>query len=278
VPPDAFRRQMAWLAESCVPIPLTDLIDRAQHEPRSVAVTFDDGYLDNLTIASRILTDRHVPATFFVTTERLDDGAYEYWWDRLARMMLRPRAVSRDLVIETIDGRWSSAMDSAAARLDAYRIVHAAAVRSAADVRDCMLDTVAAWAGAHDASPDDRRLAAAELRELAARPDHAIGVHTERHLFLPVQSAAVQVVEIEQSAQALERLLGHRPKTIAYPFGAASADVMDVAERLGFRLGVTMEDRAVTDPIDPLRIPRLEVTPSRSPRFDDWLESVFDAA
>ena len=278
VPPDAFREQMTWLTERCVPVPLTDVIDTAQHEARSVAITFDDGYLDNLTTASPILTDLHVPATFFVTTERLDDRAYEYWWDRLARVMLQPRSGAGDLVVETTEGRWSSAMDTSAARLDAYRIVHGAAVQSAVEVRDRILDAVAAWAGSDDASPNDRRLTASEIRDLAARPDHSIGVHTERHLFLPVQSAAVQTLEIERSTRTLERLLGRRPNAIAYPFGAASADVVDITGRLGFRLGVTMEDRAVTVPIDPLRVPRLEVTPSRSARFNQWLTSVFDAA
>ena len=53
-----------------------------------MAITFDDGYVDNLTTASPILTSLNLPATFFVTTGHTG-RAQEFWWDELHRVLLQ---------------------------------------------------------------------------------------------------------------------------------------------------------------------------------------------
>jgi len=47
----------------------------------ALAITFDDGYLDNFEVAAPILKRYGLPATFFVTTRFIDSGAVP-WWDR----------------------------------------------------------------------------------------------------------------------------------------------------------------------------------------------------
>ena len=54
---------------------------------REVAITFDDGYRDNLTSAKPILERAEAPATVFITMDRLG-AAREFWWDELAHMCL----------------------------------------------------------------------------------------------------------------------------------------------------------------------------------------------
>jgi len=66
-----FDRQMALLREHCEPLSLAQVLS-ATAIPRSprplVAVTFDDGYLDNYLHAAPILLKHGVPAAFFVST------------------------------------------------------------------------------------------------------------------------------------------------------------------------------------------------------------------
>jgi peptidoglycan/xylan/chitin deacetylase (PgdA/CDA1 family) len=64
-------------------IPLGELLDRL-HDGRPIentlAITFDDGYLDNVEAARR-LTKAQLPATFFITTGFVESTLVP-WWDR----------------------------------------------------------------------------------------------------------------------------------------------------------------------------------------------------
>src|SRR6185503_8348964 len=71
VTPNEFDQQMRHLAGVYRVLTLAELqtgVDIADRPEPGVAVTFDDGYVDNLTTASPILLAHGIPATFFVTT------------------------------------------------------------------------------------------------------------------------------------------------------------------------------------------------------------------
>lgn len=64
VTPGEFADQMAWLAEQQSVIPLAD----AARGVPGVAITFDDGYADNLEHAVPVLQRLKLPATIFIVT------------------------------------------------------------------------------------------------------------------------------------------------------------------------------------------------------------------
>ena len=67
VTPEDFRAQMKWISENCVIIPLADA---AMGKP-GIAITFDDGYRDNLINAAPILKEFGFTATVFVVTGKV---------------------------------------------------------------------------------------------------------------------------------------------------------------------------------------------------------------
>jgi len=73
--PTTFGRHLDWLAAKCDVVPL-DHIPQTVATPRrarpAVAITFDDGYVDNYDFAFPLLQDRDLPATFFVTAGLLE--------------------------------------------------------------------------------------------------------------------------------------------------------------------------------------------------------------
>jgi peptidoglycan/xylan/chitin deacetylase (PgdA/CDA1 family) len=68
--PTTFGHHLDWLAAECDVVPLEE-VPRILGTPRrarpAVAITFDDGYLDNYEFAFPLLHDRRLPATFFLT-------------------------------------------------------------------------------------------------------------------------------------------------------------------------------------------------------------------
>jgi peptidoglycan/xylan/chitin deacetylase (PgdA/CDA1 family) len=77
---------------------------RSRNLPQNaVALTFDDGYSDNLRQARPILEVAGVPATVFLTTGRIG-GSEEFWWDELARTVLtRAEPVFGNLMVDAND-------------------------------------------------------------------------------------------------------------------------------------------------------------------------------
>jgi len=70
VTPAQLRRHVEVLSHSYVPASLSDVVGWVREErelpDRSVALTFDDGYVDVLREAAPLLADAHIPATVFV--------------------------------------------------------------------------------------------------------------------------------------------------------------------------------------------------------------------
>ena len=74
VTPAAFLKQMRYLKAHYTVLPLSEAVKVASKrgaDSRIVAVTFDDGYLDNATTAAPILRSLGLPACFFVATDMI---------------------------------------------------------------------------------------------------------------------------------------------------------------------------------------------------------------
>jgi glycosyltransferase involved in cell wall biosynthesis/peptidoglycan/xylan/chitin deacetylase (PgdA/CDA1 family) len=75
VSPAVFREQMEFLKQNYHVLPLKEAVLAAgagRTKQHVVAITFDDGYKDNATIAAPIMRSLGLPATFFVSTNLID--------------------------------------------------------------------------------------------------------------------------------------------------------------------------------------------------------------
>jgi peptidoglycan/xylan/chitin deacetylase (PgdA/CDA1 family)/SAM-dependent methyltransferase len=270
VTPEGFWDQMAHLARHCQPLALDELVSHARDGqlPRgAVAVTFDDGYADNLTTASPILAEFRIPATFFVGGG-VDDQPGEFWWDLLERILLGSPHLPPVLEVEL--GGVTTRLETGTRdeRQAAHRAVYRAIAGAALAGQEAVLARLLAWSGV-DPSPraTHRRMTGGEIQRLAARPGHAIGAHGLHHLALPRQPLDVQRREVAESKSALEALLGRPVTAFAYPFGDVAEATVGVVREAGFAVGLTCETAAVRVDTDPLRLPRLEVKVPDPDRF-----------
>lgn len=73
ITPARFEQQLDWLSRRRQVVPL---IDTLSNQSRLVALTFDDGYRDNLTTALPLLEKYSLPATVFVVAGFINRDGY----------------------------------------------------------------------------------------------------------------------------------------------------------------------------------------------------------
>jgi peptidoglycan/xylan/chitin deacetylase (PgdA/CDA1 family) len=272
---EEFRAQVAHLRDCYRPMPLDELVAATREgsiPAGAVALTFDDGYVDNFSAASPILQELGVPATFFVTTDRLGD-VHEFWWDTLERILISPPSdLPNELRVDLPDGICALPTGTGQQRLAAHWTIYHAIVASPADLRDQVIDGLRRWSGLGVTFPSaHRRMTSGEIVALSHRPGHTIGAHSARHLMLPPQPIAVQRREVEESKIVLETLIARPVTAFAYPFGAVNSATAELVRVAGFDVAVTCQSAPLTAGAELLRLPRLEVTRRNGARFDDWV-------
>lgn len=287
VSPLHFADHLAVLTERGQPMPLDDLVDQAQGggvAPGTVAVTFDDGYADNLHGGAPLLKQARVPATVFISTGALATQQ-EFWWDRLEQLLLEPGHLPAQLhlpigqqevqwqlgpsAIYTAEERARHAAwtvedrDCPTARHRAYLDLCQRLRVLPGESRDRTLDALASLGGAQPRVRDSHRpLSAAEVTALAEGPGMTIGSHTDSHPSLAQLPPETQLREITAGRQALQALTGRDVATFAYPFGGSadvSATTASLARRAGISIACTTEADSVRVGVDPWRVPRVVV-------------------
>lgn len=255
--PDAlqFERKMRAVAAgfNVLPLPAAVAQLHASTLPaRALAITFDDGYVDNLTVAAPILQRLGLPATFFISTGFWNGDAM--WNDRVVEAVrhttrevidLRERGLGRHELMTLVARR------AALARLiDEIKYLETPA-------RDRAVRFVEHAAGVAPAR--DLMLGREGLRALH-RAGMTLGAHTVSHPILAREPWPAARHEIVQSRRDLESLLQTRVGLFAYPNGKCGKDYTPAHARLlaqeGFDAALTTEPGVATRDCDLMQLPR----------------------
>jgi peptidoglycan/xylan/chitin deacetylase (PgdA/CDA1 family) len=305
VSPERFAEQLELLHSRYRPMPLAELVDgltRRRLPPRAVAVTFDDGYADNLLNGLPLLARHAVPATVYVTAGSLD-ARREFWWKQLEQLLLEPGPLPPRLEVRVGAFTWSGELDAVAeySREEALRhrtwcvspgATHFPTPRHAAfqtllqeleplprSQREAILDALFAQAGvARSIRPSHRMLTEPQLRELAAGDLVDIGAHTMTHPHLAGLPPHDQEVEIVGSKRLLQTLLDRPVTSFAYPFGTAmdfDRRTVGAVRAAGFTSAAAVSDIAVSRSSDRFALPRVGIkdwTGAELERRLEWWE------
>ena len=198
-----------------------------------VAMSFDDGYADNLHRALPLLAAAGARATFYLTAG-LIERREPAWWDMVAGALERTRMPSFEWTGTT--GRARLPLTSRAERVRALnrvlpdfrlelgrRAERIAALREGLGVAEVAPCEFMSWeeAGA--------------VRDAGME----IGAHTLSHPHLSLLDLDRQREEIAGSVELIERRLGLRPEGLAYPGGDFDARTVEVAGAAGLAYAVT---------------------------------------
>jgi len=253
---------MAFLARRRNVVSLDHLItatEAGEVLPRgTVAITFDDGYLDNLDVAAPILAHYQLPAVVYLATDYIDRGGNQ-WIDTLYgyfRVRSRQQLDLKDFGLR----RWT--LVNPLVLREAYFAITDKLVTAPVSLRNAILNEVRSQLAPLETPPrltmtwdDVRRL----RREY---PSFDIGVHTVHHLDLTTHVDAT-TWQVQTAVERVEAQTGYRPHHFAYPYNRCNAATRAKLQNTSVRSAVTTAAEPVVRPNpDIYALPRLEAARS----------------
>jgi peptidoglycan/xylan/chitin deacetylase (PgdA/CDA1 family) len=256
ISPDAFAEQMRYIREHYRIVSVEELIralqSRGSLPPRSILVTFDDGYQDFRSRAWPVLRELKLPVALFVPTAFPGEPTRLFWWDRLHHALTN---TTRRDDLETPVGRLP--LGTARDREDAYTLLRAHAKQLPHAEALPWVDATCVELAVPP--PPPAVLSWDELRGLA-REGVTVGSHTRTHPLLTRIPMEEVRAEVAGSLRDLERELGHVLPIFAYPGGAFNDGVVRTLADVGCVLAFTTV-RGVNDlkTAHPLKLRRIHV-------------------
>lgn len=264
-----FDWQMELVASAFNALPLGEAVSRlvkGRLPPRAAAVTFDDGYADNRSLALPVLERRGVPATVFVATGFLNGGCMfnDAVIEAVRRLPPGPVDLS-PLGIEPYAAPASIVDDGDRRALIDMLLPHFK--RASLERRSALLERLETWS--QGAWPTDLMMSDEQVRELHTAGVE-IGAHTVNHPILRQLSPEDSRTEIAQSKQYLEGVTGTPVTLFAYPNGRHGEDYDEIhveqVRGLAFAGAVSTHAGAAGPASDPYQLQRFtpwDRTPAR---------------
>jgi peptidoglycan/xylan/chitin deacetylase (PgdA/CDA1 family) len=245
VTPEHFAEHMESLRQYAHPLSLSKLVDSLKTgslPSRAVAVTFDDGYADNLYHARPILEKYQVPATIFITTGY---AGREFWWDELERLVMTSQASVDAFRLQVGKSRfvWEQLHGKPEADIQIRREFRHALYHFLlaldTDALDHAMEVIRRWAAATSIETPTRAMNQAELLQLVEGGLIELGSHTRCHPMLPRLSIERQREEITAGKDDLEAVLGKPVHGFAYPNGRSTETARLLVQAMGFSYACT---------------------------------------
>lgn len=287
VTPERFAGHLDLLRTQYKPVSLSELaicLKNRSIKRGMVAVTFDDGYADNLQNAKPLLERYEIPATVFVTAGFIGSQR-EFFSDELDRLFLQvgtlPRTgsvllngtrVDWDLGDESeyADGRFRKqsawnllSVGDLSPRQTAYRKLCGLIRDLSPEARERALDGLRAWAGREPEGRETHRtLTAPEVRDLAQDGRITIGAHCMTHPRLSSLPPDRQRAEIADSRKVLTDILAQEVHFFSYPFGSRAdytSETVALVRDSGFEAACSAFAGDVQSGADVFQLPRVIV-------------------
>jgi peptidoglycan/xylan/chitin deacetylase (PgdA/CDA1 family) len=203
-----------------------------------VALTFDDGYRDNVEHAWPVLAKHDAPWTLFVTPGFAERTA-RLWWLELEEAI---RALPR-LEMSLPDGEFSARMESDIGKQRAFDRLYWRLRKQPEAFLLSVISELTRQVGIDAAALVEREcLPWDTLRSLSGAPGVTIGAHALSHPMLAKHPADFARSEIVESKARLEAEFGMPIRHFAYPVGdctSAGPREFEMAEEAGFASAVT---------------------------------------
>ncbi len=229
---DDFAKQLRYFKKRFAIVPLCEMFNSSSNSKR-IALTFDDGLINNLRYALSVIEEEKVPVTFFITASWLR-GQSTLWPDLLSILLSNEQksiAFNKEIFVRTSPIHFRSEVTN--------QLLQQALIASDPKLVEQFISILKLRLNIEthqQAALNDLSLVmnGDEIKLLSQSLWVEIGSHCITHHNL-VQLNDEQILEeLMGSKNYLEKVIGKEVKSIAYPFGSYSKQILDVAEKLGY--------------------------------------------
>lgn len=224
-----------------------------------LAITFDDGQLDNLEHAVPVLERAGLRATFFVPVQGIE-GRAPLWHDQLGFALARLLREGQPAALRVLEGlRPLRAVDDHELLLHVLERVRLLGPEQRQEV----VARVHRAAGAPHPPAWGGLMSWHHVRELARR-GHEIGSHSLSHASLPLLDDEELYWETSGSRTRLEAEIGSPCVSFCYPSGDCDDRVAAAVRRAGYERAVTTRWGCNAPGADPVLLSRCDIQGRRA--------------
>ncbi len=266
MPAELFRQRMAFLHDwGANVLPLSEALVRVKNKtlpPKSVVITFDDGFHDFYLHAMPAMAKYNFPSTLYLTTWYMKYQLpvfslmvkYLMWksgWAEYATSAAREQAVAR--YVQQVDSEYLTA-------------------EQCDKVARCLAETIGLD---YDSILADRlfQLMTPAESKVAAQAGVDIQLHTHRHRTPHDRNLFLR--ELRDNALEVREITGRDPKHFCYPSGVTAPEFLPWLREFGIESATTCEHGLVSRHADPLLLPRyLDGCAVTELDFESWLSGI----
>ncbi|MGH9452775.1 MAG: polysaccharide deacetylase family protein [Terriglobia bacterium] len=259
-PRSSFEAHIRILAKSYNPVSIEQVVQFA-HEghplpPKSVAVTFDDGFADNYDVALPILNRYRVPATFYIMVNAVETGNPP-WYCRLRSAF----GATRRLEWSDPEHPQTCSLATHEDQESALNTVFEIGARKTGETQEQFLQRVEKSLEVEPLGPRDKLMMTWDHVRALRKAGHIVGAHTLSHPNLAHVSGEEAKSEIVGSKKRLEEELGEPIDHFSYPHPALNPQwnpaTLELTCEAGFKSAVLTKCGAVRAGDEPLALKRI---------------------
>ncbi len=256
-----FERQVRFLRESFHVVPLPEMVAMlrsGKDMSRHCAITFDDGWRDNFTIAYPILKKHDIPATVFLATDYI--GTDKWFWPEEVSWCVS-QYYDKGMISELADAtKIGHVHQHVSSQVDKKFLVHTIIERLKEYSPEDRDEVLRILESSFPGRVQERLLM--NWEEANSMFDSGLiyfGSHTAGHVMLDQVDKKKVHMELVSSKNSLKNMLGIDSPIFAYPNGRTTDTAVSVLKELNYTAAVTTQRGYVRGDTPLFGIPRIGI-------------------
>ena len=237
---DQFEKHLIYLKKNFDVVSLETICEMKRKNitagRRTLALTFDDGFLNNLQVALPLLERYQLPATFFCCSINLEDETYIHPSDFLDLIHAAVSDTVQVKINEKIFVKHEHNLICPEDGMTAYQFINSLSYH---DWKMTLLNLSMSYPRERITRGVDEEVYklfnTEHLRRIASSPIASVGSHCHSHVNIKMLSRNEMKEQFDNSEMLLEKYSGRPVNALAYPYGYYNKEAMELAIGQGYK-------------------------------------------